>query len=51
MEALTAPESKSLLPQSGRHLPFTRPRAATLSGAVNASIIIFELILRIIVNI
>ena len=51
MEALTAPESVAArglvngrcLPQSGRR--------DLLSGAVNASIIIFELILRIIVNI
>ena len=39
MDALTATDSKSLLPLRGRHHPFTRPRAATLSVAVNASII------------
>ena len=50
MDELTATDSKSLLPLRGRHHPFTRPRAATLSVAVNASIIIFESILRIIVN-
>ena len=38
MKAVIATDSISLLPLRGRHLPFTRPRAATLS------------VLRIIIN-
>ena len=51
MEALTAPESvaaRGLV--NGRCLPLCG-RRDLLSGAVNASMLIFELILRIIVNI
>ena len=40
MKAVIATDSISLLPLRGRHLPFTRPRAATLSGVI----------LRIIIN-
>ena len=34
MKAVIATDSISLLPLRGRHLPFTRPRAATLSVAI-----------------
>ena len=33
---IIATDSISLLPLRGRHLPFTRPRAATLSVAITA---------------
>ncbi len=36
MKAVIATDSISLLPLRGRHLPFTRPRAATLSGIHHA---------------
>ena len=36
--AVIATDSISLLPLRGRHLPFTRPRAATLSVAITAYI-------------
>ena len=45
--AVIATDSISLLPLRGRHLPFTRPRAATLSVAITAYIF-KEIILRII---
>ena len=35
MKAVIATDSKSLLPLRGRHHPFTRPRAATLSPPVH----------------
>ena len=34
MKAVIATDSISLLPLRGRHLPFTRPRAATLSDFI-----------------
>ena len=43
-----ATDSISLLPLRGRHHPFTRPRAATLSVAITAYTITFGAILRII---
>ena len=49
MKAVITTDSISLLPLRGRHLPFTRPRAATLSVAITAYIIMFEVILRIII--
>ena len=51
MKAVIATDSISLLPLRGRHHPFTRPRAATLSVAITAYTIIFGVILRIIVKI
>ena len=47
MKAVIATDSISLLPLRGRHLPFTRPRAATLSVAITAYTITFGAILRI----
>ena len=52
MKAVIATDSISLLPLRGRHLPFTRPRAATLS-AVRGNYCIHNhigVILRIIIN-
>ena len=49
MKAVIATDSISLLPLCGRHLPFTRPRAATLSVAITAYTITFGAILRIII--
>ena len=48
MKAVIATDSISLLPLRGRHLPFTRPRAATLSVAITHNHI--GVILRIIIN-
>ena len=50
MKAVIATESISLLPLRGRHHPFTRPRAATLSVAITAYTFIFGVILRIIIS-
>ena len=41
MKAVIATDSISLLPLRGRHHPFTRPRAATLSVAITAYTIIW----------
>ena len=51
MKAVIATDSISLLPLRGRHLPFTRPRAATLSVRGNYCIHNhIGVILRIIIN-
>ena len=50
MKAVIATDSISLLPLRGRHLPFTRPRAATLSGGNYCIHNHIGVILRIIIN-
>ena len=44
MKVVITTDSISLLPLRGRHLPFTRPRAATLSVAISMHTIIWVIL-------